>query len=350
MMTNFLIAFVVPSTTARAVMLLPIVMLIMEVYEVNNATKSGENFAKLLALQGIQANNLSTGAIVTATSSQILAISFIKDLAGTDISWTQWFLASAPITIAALVASFFIGKLLFPIKKQDADPSKMVTLENEYKSLGKMSSTEKRALVIFLITIFLWATDEWHLQMFGFQISLVTVAIISAAIFLMPHIGVLDWKEAKIPWNLMIFSCGAYAGGLALNDTGMASWALKSIFDGLGVENMSFFMLYSIIIVIASFSHFVFTSKTVRTIILIPTIISIAKVTGFDPVALALPAAFMICDTITLPPHSKVNLTYYTTGKFTVLEELLYGVLTLVAKCAIMIVASFTWFKIIGIM
>lgn len=350
MMTNFLIAFVVPSTTARAVMLLPIVMLIMEVYEVNNATKSGENFAKLLALQGIQANNLSTGAIVTATSSQILAISFIKDLAGTDISWTQWFLASAPITIAALVSSFFIGKLLFPIKKQDADPSKMVTLENEYKSLGKMSSTEKRALVIFLITIFLWATDEWHLQMFGFQISLVTVAIISAAIFLMPHIGVLDWKEAKIPWNLMIFSCGAYAGGLALNDTGMASWALKSIFDGLGVENMSFFMLYSIIIVIASFSHFVFTSKTVRTIILIPTIISIAKVTGFDPVALALPAAFMICDTITLPPHSKVNLTYYTTGKFTVLEELLYGVLTLVAKCAIMIVASFTWFKIIGIM
>lgn len=350
MMTNFLIAFVVPSTTARAVMLLPIVMLIMEVYEVNNATKSGENFAKLLALQGIQANNLSTGAIVTATSSQILAISFIKDLAGTDISWTQWFLASAPITIAALVSSFFIGKLLFPIKKQDANPSKMVTLENEYKSLGKMSSTEKRALVIFLITIFLWATDEWHLQMFGFQISLVTVAIISAAIFLMPHIGVLDWKEAKIPWNLMIFSCGAYAGGLALNDTGMASWALKSIFDGLGVENMSFFMLYSIIIVIASFSHFVFTSKTVRTIILIPTIISIAKVTGFDPVALALPAAFMICDTITLPPHSKVNLTYYTTGKFTVLEELLYGVLTLVAKCAIMIVASFTWFKIIGIM
>ena len=40
----------------------------------------------------------------------------------------------------------------------------------------------------------------------------------------------------------------------------------------------------------------------------------------------------MICDTITLPPHSKVNLTYYSTGKFTVLEEMTYGVLTLLAK------------------
>ena len=77
MVTNFLIAFVVPSTTARAVMLLPIVMMIMEVFEVGNTTPQDRNFGKLMALQGIQANNLSTGAIVTATSSQILAISFI---------------------------------------------------------------------------------------------------------------------------------------------------------------------------------------------------------------------------------------------------------------------------------
>ena len=53
MITNFLIAFVVPSTTARAVMLLPIVILIMEVFEVDNASKSDNNFSKLLALQGI---------------------------------------------------------------------------------------------------------------------------------------------------------------------------------------------------------------------------------------------------------------------------------------------------------
>ena len=90
--------------------------------------------------------------------------------------------------------------------------------------------------------------------------------------------------------------------------------------------------------------------RSVSHIILIPTIISIAQVAGFNPVALALPASFMICDTITLPPHSKVNLTYYSTGKFTVLEEMTYGVLTLLAKWGIMVAASFTWFKMIGIM
>ncbi|WP_279222157.1 anion permease [Clostridium septicum] len=87
-------------------MLLPIVMMIAEVFEINNRNKSDRNFAKLLALQGIQANNLSTAAIVTATSSQILAVSFIKDLTGKNVSWMDWFIGAAPITIITLIASF----------------------------------------------------------------------------------------------------------------------------------------------------------------------------------------------------------------------------------------------------
>ena len=349
MVTNFFIAFVVPSTTARAAMLLPIVMLITEIFEVGSVEQSDINFGKLLALQGIHANNLSTAAIVTATSSQILAISYIKDLTGTNISWMDWFVASAPVTVLALVSSFFIGKILYKTDNKKASSEKMKYLEDEYNKLGKLNIMEKKAIVIFGITIFLWATDSLHVKMFGFQLSLVIVAIISAALFFLPHIGILKWKEAKISWNLLIFSCGAYAGGLALDATGLASWVLNGIFSHMNLSNMSFFALFAIITFIASFSHFVFTSKTVRTIILIPLIISIAQIAKVNPVSLALPAALTIADTITLPPHSKVNLIYYGTGTFTVLEQLVYGILVLLAKWVILLVASFTWFKIIGI-
>nr|WP_279222197.1 hypothetical protein [Clostridium septicum] len=74
-----------------------------------------------------------------------------------------------------------------------------------------------------------------------------------------------------------------------------------------------------------------------------------AKTAGVNPVALALPASIMIADCITLPPHSKVNLIYYGTGNFTVLEQFVYGVAVLLAKWGIMLVASFTWFKVIGL-
>ena len=345
---NFLIAFVVPSTTARAAMMFPIVLLVVEAFEVNiNDPKN--NFGKLLALHGIQANNLSTAAIVTATSSQILAISFIKDLTGHDVSWMEWFVASAPITILTLAAMFFIGKILFKLPKADSKTLDLTKLKDEYNKLGKMTITEKKALLIFIITLALCAMDSLQVKLFGFQLSLVMVAILSAALFFLPYIGILKWKEAKISWNLLIFACGAYAGGVALDETGLAAWGLNIIFKKIGVENMSFITLFALIMFIASFSHLLFTSKTVRTIILIPTIIGIANATGYNPVALALPAAFCIADTITLPPHSKVNLIYYGTGYFTVLEQMLYGVLVLLAKWAILVLASFTWFKIIGI-
>ena len=212
-----------------------------------------------------------------------------------------------------------------------------------------MSLVEKKALVIFGITIALWAIDTRQIHLFGFQLSLVMVAILSAALFFMPYLGILKWKEAKISWNLLIFACGAYAAGVALDETGVAAWGLNALFAHLGIENMSFTVIFAVIMLIASFSHFIFTSKTVRTIILIPTIIGIANATGINPVALALPAAFCISDTITLPPHSKVNLIYYNTGFFNVLEQMLYGTLVLLAKWGLMIIASLTWFRFIGL-
>src|SRR3712207_6292186 len=140
-----------------------------------------------------------------------------------------------------------------------------------------MTTTEKKALLIFIITLVLWAMDSLQLKLFGFQLSLVMVAILSAGLFFLPYIGILKWKEAKISWNLLIFACGAYAAGVALDETGLAAWGLKIVFKKLGVENMSFTVLFAVIMFIASFSHLLFTSKTVRTIILIPTIIGIDR-------------------------------------------------------------------------
>lgn len=172
--------------------------------------------------------------------------------------------------------------------------------------------------------------------------------MISATLFFMPYIGILSWKETKIPWDLMIFSCGAYAGGMALDSTGVASWALNSVFKQLGVEGMSFPVLFAVVIFIASFSHMLFTSKTVRTVILIPTIVALAKSAGVNPIALALPAAFTISDSITLPPHCKPNLIFYSTGFFTVLDQLWYGILVLLVKWGLLCLASFTLYRFLG--
>ena len=347
---NLLLAFVVPSTTARAAMLLPICMMILKVYK---AEPGESNFGKNMMLQEIIFNNVSTEGILTATSGQIMAVGYILSMAGTEITWGRWFQASMPITIVTLIVAMFIGRFLFPSEvttppvEEGVDPNQ--ALKDELKALGPITGTEIKAMVIFALTVFLWATDGNQLNLFGFQMSLVMVAVLAAALFYLPYIGIINWKETKIPWDLMVFSCGAYAVGLALDASGAASFLLNSIFSNFDLASLSPFVLYMIVMFIASFSHLVFTSKTVRVVILIPAIISIAQSIGMNPVVLALPACFTICDSITLPPHCKPNLIFYSTGYFSVKDQFTYGMLVLAAKWVILGVAYFTWFSWIGL-
>ena len=349
---NLLLAFVVPSTTARAAMLLPICMMILKVY---NAIPGESNFGKQLILQEIHFNNISTSGILTATAPQILAVGYLLSMAEIDVTWGDWFKASMPIAVLTLIASMVIGGFLFKseVKVPPTDSENKgevnAALKQELKDLGPITKTEIKALIIFALTVFLWATDGKHLNLFGFQISLVMVALLASCLFFLPYVGILNWKETKIPWDLMVFSCGAYAAGLALDASGAASFLLNSIFSKFDLASMSTFTLYMIVMFIASFSHLVFTSKNVRVVILIPTLITLSNSLGINPLLLTLPACFTICDSITLPPHCKPNLIFYSTGYFTVKDQFVYGVLVLLAKWLILGVAFFTWFRVVGI-
>jgi di/tricarboxylate transporter len=72
-------------------------------------------------------------------------------------------------------------------------------LRDELKNMGKLSANEWKTAVIFLVTVFLWVTDRWHVGWWGFQISTATVAILAAALCFLPGIGILTWKETRYP-------------------------------------------------------------------------------------------------------------------------------------------------------
>lgn len=347
---NLLLAFVVPSTTARAAMLLPICLMVLNVYQ---AVPGKSNFGKQLMIQEIHFNNISTSGILTATAPQILAVGYILSMANVNVTWGEWFIASMPIAILTLIASIIIGNILFKSEVKappsGAGDSGAQSLKDQLKEMGPISRNEIKALCIFALTVFLWATDGHHIQLFGFQISLVMVALLASALFFLPYVGILNWKETKIPWDLMVFSAGAYAVGLSLDASGAASFLLNTVFDKFNLESANPFTLYMIVMFVASFSHLVFTSKNVRVVILLPAIIILAGNLGVNPLLLALPACFTICDSITLPPHCKPNLIFYSTGYFSVKDQFIYGMLVLLAKWLILGVAYFTWFRIVGL-
>ncbi|WFO75627.1 DASS family sodium-coupled anion symporter [Desulfurococcaceae archaeon MEX13E-LK6-19] len=344
---NVVLAFVVPSTTARAAIVLPIALLIAEAY----GAKPGESrFGKLLMLQQPVANNLATAMILTATAPQIMAWGFLYTMAGVEIPWLTWLVAQAPIIIITMILMWIIGMKLW--KPEVKEPlGGLEKLKEEMAKLGPLTRDEKSALAIFALVLFLWATDQWHTQIFfGLKIPFSVVAVIGAILLFMPKIGPLkSWKDAKVPWDLMIFSAGAYAVGIAISDTGAAQWMARKLISAAGLsEGVNPYIAYAILLGIMLYIHIIFSSKTVRTVIFIPLYIILAQSLGIPPVMIALPAAFVISWTISLPFNCKPNLIYYGTGYFNVTDELLYGLIVCTIGYVLYLTVGWAWFNFLG--
>lgn len=345
---NIVLAFFVPSTTARASLLVPIVLVLLEVYK---ATPGESNFGKLVTLQGVQTNAYATSMVLTATSAQVLALGFINQQTSTTVGYMTWLLGSLPQVVITAFITLLIGMKLFNFKKEipTGDQAKKISeiLKKQLADLGKFSIREKKAAFIFFITLFLWATGDYHEAIMGFEISTEQTAVIAMLLCFLPGIGILKWKEADIKWDLMIFSAGAYAAGNALNDSGGASFLIDNLVNSIGLDRLNQNLVAVILIVITVFSHLIFTSKTVRTTILIPAIITLAQSLGMDAAMIALACSFGIAYTITLPPHSKVNTLYFGTGYFTVWDELKYGLISCAVGSVAISLVYFLWLPII---
>lgn len=342
---NFALAFLIPSTTARATLLVPICMILLEVYK---AVPGQSNLGRVMMLQGVQSDALATSGVMTATAANIIAVGFINEQAGGSIGYVDWLIASMPLAIIAMIITFFVGLKIFSFKEEASFGNAMALLKEEKATLGPLTVNEKKAMFIFSLTVLLWFLESYHEVIFGFKISVYMVAVLAAVLCLLPKIGLLEWKEANIKWDLMIFAAGAYAVGGALEKTEAAQWMIGNVIQALGLESMNHVMVYAVVIFLTMYSHFIFTSKTVRVTILIPAIIALAKQLGMDPVTLALAASLTLTYTISLPPHSKVNAIYFSTGYFSVLDQLKYGIITCFIGASVITLAVFTWFQILG--
>jgi anion transporter len=346
------LAPLIPATAARTVITLPIMLIVAAIY--GSTADKPNSFGKNLLLQNLVSINVASSGFLTGSTANIIAVAFILNLGGSKVYYTDWMFANLPVAVAVLLIMWFVGPaLLVRLKPECTTPriaGGMDALKRQLDRMGKITPLERKGALIFGIVVLLWLTDRYHRQLFGFEIDPVMAALLGGIIALLPRVGILKWNEADIPWHLMLFSAGAYAGGLALNDTGAAQWVIRQVFTLVHFSpNVSFWEVYIVVMALMLYSHLVFTSKTMRTIILIPFIISLARELGFPPLALALPAAFTIDWVIGLPISAKPNVILFTTGQYSVLENIRYGVIVATIGLVVLVVAGFTWFRFLGI-
>ena len=345
------LAPLIPATAARAALTLPLMIAVAAIY--GSTSEHPTNFGRNLFLLNLTGISILSSTVMTGSAANIMAVGFIQSLGGHRVYYTDWLIASAPVAVLTVFFAWWLGpRVIFRIPPAERRPviaGGLDVVAREKAAMGPISAREWRALAIFVLVIFLWATDRYQQRWFGLELGAPISAMVGAVIALMPRVGLLEWQDTDIPWHLMMFSAGAYAGGLALDSTGAAAWAVQRIFGGLRLQHVAFGYTYAVVIAVMLYSHLLSTSKTVRTVIMIPVIILLARGLGWDPASLALPAAFTIDWVIGLPISGKPNVILYATNQYSARDNLRYGLTVCTVGYLLLLIAGATYFHWLGL-
>ncbi|PCF54983.1 SLC13 family permease [Staphylococcus delphini] len=343
-LVSIILAFFVPSATARAGAVVPILLGMIAAF---GAAKNSK-LAALLIITAVQAVSIWNIGIKTAAAQNIVAINFINDQLGHDVSWGEWFLYAAPWSIIMSIVLYFVMLKVIP-PEQDAIEGGTELVKQQLAELGPVKPTEWRLIIISLLLLVFWSTEKvLH------PIDSSSITLIALAMMLTPKIGVMNWKEveSRIPWGtIIVFGVGISLGNVLLKTTA-AQWLSDQTFGLMGLKGMPIVATIALISLFNILIHLGFASATSLASALIPVFISLTSTLslGDNAIGFVLIQQFVISFGFLLPVSSPQSLLAYGTETFTVKDFLKAGIPITIVGYILVVIMSMTYWKWLGLL
>jgi anion transporter len=271
-LVGIVIAFLVPSTTARVACLVPITLGIIAAFGMSKKS----TFAAMLMITTVQTASIWNVGIKTAAAQNMVAVGFIEKTFGKTITWLEWFIAAAPFAALMSVALYFVMTRMMPPEVAQA-PGGRAAIRKSLAELGPMKLSEKKLLAISLTLLAFWATEG---VLHRFDTS--TTTITAVALMFMPGIGIMSWKEAqsKIPWGTVILFGIGISLGTALLQTKGAVWLADLVVAAFGLKQAAALFILGVMSLFLIVIHLGFASATALAAAMIPIVIAVLQGVG----------------------------------------------------------------------
>jgi anion transporter len=338
-LVGIVIAFLVPSTTARVSCLVPITLGIIAAFGVN---KKGA-FAGMLMITTTQTASIWNVGIKTAAAQNMVAIGFIEKAFNATITWLDWLIAAAPFAILMSLALYVVMTRMMPPEVATV-PGGREAIRKALADLGPMKTSEKKLLAISLTLLGFWATEG---VLHSFDTSTTTIAAV--ALMFMPGIGIMTWNEAqpKIPWGTVVLFGIGISLGTALLQTKGAVWLADLAVAEFGLKQagaLSILMVMSLFLILI---HLGFASATALASAMIPIVIAVLQgvaTPGINKIGMTMLLQFVVSFGFILVVNAPQNMVAYGTETFEARDFVRTGlVLTIVAFVLVMLLGATYW-------
>ena len=308
------------SNTASTVVMLPIALSVIHLLidDEDGFTKDDQNFALSVMLGIAFSANAGGIATVIGTPPNSVLIGLLENEYNIEISFLKWMTFGLPFSILMITIIYVVlVKWMFPNKNIRFNASREV-IDSELKKLGALSAKEKRVLLIFGVTVFLWVFRTLINQLIPNLALSDTIISMSAAIalFAIPFSFkkgdfIIKWSDTqKLAWGILIL----FGGGLALAKGMSSSGLVDVVTEAIKAGNFSIFLTVSLLIILMLFMTELM-SNVALVAVLAPVVAGIAIGLGVPilyvliPVTMASSCAFML--PMATPPNAIVFASGY---------------------------------------
>jgi solute carrier family 13 (sodium-dependent dicarboxylate transporter), member 2/3/5 len=343
LLVGVVLAFFVPSTTARAGAMVPI----MGGMVAACGLPRNSRLAAMLMIAAAHVTSIWNVAIKTAAAQNLVAIGLIQRTMGITVTWGTWFLNAVPWAIVMTLALAVVVIKVIPPENTRLSTEPLAA---ELPSLPAMTSAERRLVAISVALLAFWVTEgQVH------PLDTATSTCIAVAFILLPRVGVLSWSEAErlVPWGtLLLFAVGISIGSVLIA-TGAAKWVADVTLTRMGVASMSVVGMVALLSAFNIVLHLGFASATGLASALIPIMIAFftsLQRPDINPLGMVLIQQFVVSFGFLLPVNSPQNMVAYGSGAFTTRDFLRTGIWMTVIAYLLVLVMSMTYWRWTGLL
>jgi L-tartrate/succinate antiporter len=295
---DLVLAPLTPSNTARAGgILFPIIRAIPALYG-SSPGPTAHRLGAYLMWTSFAAMCVTSSMFVTALAPNLLAQAMLKDIAGVDVTWAEWFVGFLPI---GLVLFALVPLLVYWIYPPTLTASAEVPTwaRGELERLGGITRSELVLALLVIVALALW--------IFGSRwVSPTTAALLVFCLMILA--GIIDWEDvlgARPAWNALVWFATLVTLADGLNRVGFLRWFAAGTVAALGPLPV---VAKTVAIVLTFFvAHYMFASLTAHTTALLPVFLAVVAASPELPVR---PLSLLLCYTLGLMGV----LTPYATG------------------------------------
>ena len=315
---------------AVAAFMFPIVL---EIARALDLRPRESNYGKALFLSMAWGCVVGGVATLLGGARNALAIGILSEKYGMSISFADWVIAVFPVTLILVLIVHLVVFRFFRPEIDDVKPAREV-LERKVRELGRMSITEKKVLVVMLITVVFWV-------FLSERLGLATIAILGAAVLFIVH--AINWHDVEkyVNWGVILMYGGAIALAKALEITGAAKWLVTTF---LASHQFGPFALLAIIGLISIVLTEAMSNAAVVALVLPIAFELLETGSGLSPVAAVFAVAVPAGLAFTLPIGTPPNAIAYSARYHRLRDSLRVGVLlNIIALVTFLLIARFYW-------